>query len=229
VRDYYRNEMRSRLARLRQPEPQRGRSVGSAPWKSRPSRGFSQTAPDTVPAAAGAEARRAAVNLDSSRQERALLGALIEWPALLHVLAEELAALPIHHAELARLRGALLDTLTLAPASGGQGVEEPEAEELEARLMADHLEQNGLGRLADLARGKARELFRDAPADENPAMGRLAQWRRAAQHLRQHLAGPEELRQAKQALAEDLSPENLQRLEAVLDRLRRENLENGPR
>jgi DNA primase len=223
VRDYYRNEMRSRLARLRQPEPERGRQATGPPWKNRP-KGFSQSPLDAVPVTAGAEARRAAVNLDSSRQERALLGALVEWPTLLHVLAEELAALPIHHAELARLRGALLDALTLAPASGDAG-----AEETEARLIADHLERNGLGRLADLARAKARELFRDAPAGENPAEGRLAQWRRAAQHLRQHLSGPEELRQAQQALAEDLSPENLQRLEAVLDRLRRENLENGPR
>jgi DNA primase len=231
VRDYYRNEMRSRLARLRQPEPARGRP-GSPAWRPRPSRGFSQSAPDAVPATAGTEARRAAVNLDSSRQERALLGALIEWPTLLHIVAEEVAALPIGHAELARLRGALLDGLTLASGSAGGD------EALEARLIGEHLERNGLGRLADLARAKARELFRHPPrqggepgGEQGPDAGesRLVQWRRAAQHLRQHRAGPEELRQAEQALAEDLSPENLQRLEAVLDRLRRENLENGPR
>jgi DNA primase len=225
VRDYYRNEMRSRLSRLRQPEAERPRAGGAGGWKSRAPRGFAQSAAETVPLAAGAEARRAAVNLDSSRQERALLGALIEWPALLHTVAEELATLPIVHAELARLRSALLDALAVLPtADADQGVE--------ARLIVDHLQRNGLGRLADLARAKARELFRDPRSGQqglSPGDHHLAQWRRTAQYLRQHLAGPDELRQAQEALAEDLSPENLQRLEAVLDRLRRENLENGPR
>jgi DNA primase len=237
VRDYYRNEMRSRLARLRQPEAERGRPGARSGWRPRGPRTFGQAIREEVPLAAGAEARRAAVNLDSSRQERALLGALIEWPALLHAVAEELAALPIVHAELARLRGALLDALTLAPASAQEG-----AEDMEVQLIAEHLQRNGLARVAEMARGKARELFRDPPkAQKQPPLGqqvgqqttsgedRLERWRRIAQHLRQHQAGPEELRQAEQALAEDLSPENLQRLEAVLERLRRENLENGPR
>ncbi len=230
VRDYYRNEMRSRLARLRQPEAERGRPGARAGWRPRGARTFGLSDPEAVPLAAGAEARRAAVNLDSSRQERALLGALIEWPTLLHAVAEEVAALPIVHPELARLRGVLLEALTLASASAG-----PEAEETEARLIADELQRNGLARLADLARSKALELFRDPPQaakggepQPTPEESRLGRWRRIAQHLRQHQAGPEELRQAEQALAQDLSPENLQRLEAVLDRLRRENLENGP-
>jgi DNA primase len=38
-------------------------------------------------------------------------------------------------------------------------------------------------------------------------------------------AGPEELKQAEQALAEDMNEENLQRLQAILDRMRRESLE----
>ena len=51
--------------------------------------------PEPAPFAAGSAARRAGNDLDGSRQERVLLGALIERPALLHILAEDLAALPI--------------------------------------------------------------------------------------------------------------------------------------
>src|SRR5215510_11256706 len=85
VRDYYRTEMRNRLNRLRRAD--------AAAWQPgrRPFRG---PGPEPAPFAAGAAARRASTDLDGSRQERALLGALIERPAMLHVLAEDLAALP---------------------------------------------------------------------------------------------------------------------------------------
>jgi DNA primase len=181
---------------------------------------------DPAPFAAGAAARRTSVDLDSSRQERALLGALIERPALLHILAEELAHLPIGHEELQRLRSGLLDALSLVPT----GIE-PAADEalddgppLESRIIAEHLQHNGLGRLAETARAKAREVFHDDPKESD---GWVGQWRRAAQHLIHLTAGPEELRQAEQALAEDMNEENLQRLQAILDRMRRESLESG--
>ena len=38
-------------------------------------------------------------------------------------------------------------------------------------------------------------------------------------------ADPEELKRAEEALAEDMSEENLQRLQAILDRMRRESIE----
>jgi len=40
-------------------------------------------------------------------------------------------------------------------------------------------------------------------------------------------SGPAELRQAEQALAEELNEENLQRLQAILERIRRESSESG--
>jgi DNA primase len=218
VRDYYRRDIRERLDKA-----YRTPSRAWRPDARRPFRGGMQ---DPAPFAAGAAARRTSADLDSSRQERALLGALIERPALLHILAEELAHLPIGHEELQRLRSGLLDALSLV----SSGIE-PAAEEaladgppLESRIIAEHLQRNGLGRLAEVARAKAREVFRDDPKE---ADGWVGQWRRAAQHLIHLTAGPEELRQAEQALAEDMNEENLQRLQAILDRMRRESLESG--
>jgi DNA primase len=222
VRDYYRTEMRERLGRLRRPE--------RAPWQPGQRRSF--RSPEPAPFAAGSAARRAGTDLDGSRQERALLGALLERPAMLHVLAEDVAALHIASPELARLRSGLLDALSLVH----EGID-PAAEEaligaevegsgtpLEARLIEEHLERSGLGRLAAQARVRAREAFRADPAD---ADGWVGQWRRMARHLNQLTAEPEELKRAEEALAEDMNEENLRRLEAILDRIRRESIESG--
>ena len=80
------------------------------------------------------------------------------------------------------------------------------------------------GSLAAAARTKAREVFRDDPPDGD---GRVGQWRRAARHMSQLTADPEELKRAEEALAEDMSEENLRRLQAILDRMRRESVESG--
>ena len=168
--------------------------------------------------------------LDGSRQERALLGALLERPAMLHVLAEDVAALPIASPELARLRSGLLDALSLV----SEGID-PAAEDalmgsgsehspLEAQLIEEHLQRSGLGRLAAAARVGAREVFRDNPAE---ADGWVGQWRRMARHSNQLTADPEELKRAEEALAEDMNEENLRRLQAILDRMRRESIESG--
>jgi DNA primase len=220
VRDFYRNEMRSRLGHLRRPQ-------GPA-WRPDGRRSFRGPGPEPAPFAAGSAARRAGTDLDGSRQERALLGALLERPALLHVLAEDVAALPIASPELARLRSGLLDALSLVSGGIDPAAEEALAENsdtpLEARLIEEHLERSGLGRLAAAARTKAREAFRDDPADPD---GWVGQWRRMARHLSQLTADPEELKRAEEALAEDMSEENLRRLQAILDRMRRESLESG--
>uniref|UniRef100_UPI00195339CC hypothetical protein n=1 Tax=Escherichia coli TaxID=562 RepID=UPI00195339CC len=86
-------------------------------------------------------------DLDGSRQERALLGALLERPALLHVLAEEVAHLPISSPELNRLRCGLLDALALMPSGIDPAADDATDGEmpLEARLIEDHLRRTGLG------------------------------------------------------------------------------------
>jgi DNA primase len=110
VREYYRTEMRNRLNRMRRPEAPAWQPGGGGrkPFR-RPGD------PEPAPFAAGSAARRSGEGLDGSRQERVLLGALIERPTLLHILAEELASLPIGHPELVRLRSGLLDALSLVP------------------------------------------------------------------------------------------------------------------
>jgi DNA primase len=224
VRDFYRTDMRERLGRLRRPD--------RAPWQPGQRRPFRGAGPEPAPFAAGSAARRAGTDMDGSRQERALLGALLERPAMLHVLAEDVAALPIASPELARLRSGLLDALSLVSegidpaaeealmATGAEGSDIP----LEARLIEEHLERSGLGRLAAMARSRAREAFRADLADEE---GWVGQWRRMARHLNQLTAEPEELKRAEEALAEDMNEENLRRLEAILERIRRESIESG--
>jgi DNA primase len=120
----------------------------------------------------------------------------------------------------------LLDALSLAPSGIEPAAEEAMAGEapLESQIIADHLQRVGLGRLAEAARAKAREVFRN---DVQDADGWVGQWRRAAHHLVTLTSGPAELRQAEQALAEELNEENLQRLQAILDRIRRESSESG--
>lgn len=227
VRDYYRAEMRGRLNAIRRPDARSGLRPGFVPGR-RPFQKGGFGGPPPAPFAAGSAARLAGADMDASRQERALLGALLERPALLHVLAEDVAALPIANPELDRLRGGLLDALALVPGGLDPAAEAALGDDggppLEARLIEEHLERAGLGRLAAGARAKAREAFREDPADPD---GWAGQWRRMARHLNQLTTDPEELRRAEAALAEDMSDENLQRLQAILDRMRRESLESG--
>ncbi len=219
VRDYYRTEMRSRLNRMRRPEA----PAWQPGWARKPFRRPGD--PEPAPFKAGSAARRGGDDLDGSRQEWGLLGALIERPALLHILAEDLAALPIVSPDLSRLRSGLLDALSLVPSGVDPAADDAAGDpSLEAELIGQHLERIGLGPLAASAQAKAREVFRDDPSD---ADGWVGQWRRAARHVSHLRADPEELKRAEEALAEDMSEENLRRLHAILDRMRRESLESN--
>ncbi len=224
VRDYYRTDMRNRLNRVRRPDLPSWRSGTRRPFR-RPGD------PEPAPFPAGSAARLSGTETDGSPQERALLGVLIERPALLHVLAEDLAGLPIGNPELMRLRGGLLDALSMIPLGIDPAADDALASgtaageaSLEARLIEEHLQRTGLGRAAAAARIKAREVFRDDPTDTDDWAD---QWRRAARHMNQITANPEELKRAEEALAGDMSEENLRRLQAILDRMRRESLESG--
>lgn len=219
VRDYYRTEMRNRLNRLRRPEAPAWQPGNFRKPFRRPGE------PEPAPFAAGSAARRSGQDLDASRQEWGLLGALIERPALLHILAEDLAALPIASPDLSRLRSGLLDALSLVPSGVDPAADEAAGDpSLEAELIGQHLQRMGLGQLAASAQAKAREAFRDEPAE---ADGWVGQWRRAARHVSHLRTDPEELKRAEDALAEDMSEENLRRLHAILDRMRRESLESN--
>ena len=223
VRDYYWENMRNRLYRLRRPE--------RPAWKPGERRPFRRPGdPEPAPFAAGAASRRAGADLDTSRQERALLGAMIERPAMLHQLAEDLGKLDLSNPELKRLQSALLDALSMAPsgldpaADSAVSGDDSGAPSLEAQLIEEHLLRSGLAAIAEAAKAKARELFRDDPADANSWVG---QWQRMARHHMQMTTGPEELKRAEQALAENMNEENLRHLQAVLDRMRRDNVESG--
>jgi DNA primase len=223
VRGYYQSEMRNRLDRQRQAErpvwqPRRG--IGGRMARSR----FPFGAAEQVPASAGVEARQVGLDLDGSRKVRVLLGALIERPAMLHVLAEDAALLPTNP-ELERLQRGLLDALSLMPLGVDPAADEAAGDTpLEGRLIVDHLQRNGLGPLAEAARLKAREVFRSDPAD---ADAWIAQWRRTADHLIRRRSDQVELQQARQKFAEEPNEENAEHLAAVIGRVRRAAAEAG--
>ena len=223
VRGFYRTEFRERLDKLYGGQRK--------PWVPGGSFGARRPMPGRfgdrpAPFAPGMAARRANADLESSPEARALLGALIERPAMLHVLAEELAHLSIPEGDLDRLRSALLDALALLPSGVDPAAEEAVGGDtpLEERLILEHLQRCGLGGLAAAAQAKALRVFRDDPRDPD---GWIGQWRHAASELGRRLAGPEELKQAEAALAENPSQENWENLQAILARMQRERLDSG--
>jgi DNA primase len=222
VRDYYRTEMRDRLDRMRRPD--------RTPWQPRLRRSFAEPAARQGPFAPGMAALRGDSDRLLARDERVLLGALIERPAMLRVLAEELAHLPIGNPELVRLRSGLLDALALVPGGLDPVAEEAMGEgglthtPLEARLLEEHLERSGLGRVASTARTKAREAFR---GDQARPDGWVESWRRKADYIKRLAADLEELVHAQLALAEDATEDNNARLAAIVNRIHREALESG--
>jgi DNA primase len=189
VQSAYRQEFRDRFDKAfgRRPAPR------GMPFR----RGYGGFQQPVAPFAAGTAARKAGADLDSSRQERALLGALIERPALLHIVADELRALEIANPEVARLENALLGYLAEVPSGIDPAAEEAiGAGDLEEQLLAQHLERLGLTRAADGARVKARELFRER---DNDAW--LERWRRIVHHLVERRAADAQLKEAEQAFA----------------------------
>ncbi len=227
VRDHYRAEMKSRLNKMRQGNGQAWWGAG-APGQRR---SFHDGAAGPIaPFPPGTASRASAMDLDGSRQIQVLLGVLVERPALLHILYDEVSRLPIANPELARLQTGLLDALSLVP----QGID-PAADEavgsgtdeqppLEAAIITDHLQRCGLGPAANAARLKARGVFRNG---SEPSDIWIDRWRRTASHLTVTVGGSEELARRQEELASDLSDENLQKMEEFRLRRLRENFDSG--
>jgi DNA primase len=203
VQSAYRDEIRVRLDKAYRPQPS-GRWQGGR----RPLRGMGLEPPP--PFAPGTAARMAGGDLDSSRSERALLGALIERPALLHVVVEELHPLGIASPELLRLEQALVQFANEAPSIDPAAEEALGGDPLEERLLVEHLQRHGLDRVAETARAKARELFREK---ENEAW--LDRWRRIAGHLVKRKAAAAHLQEAERTFATEGTEESWQELVAA--------------
>ncbi len=217
IRTYYRSDFRERLNKFW--------GMGRRPWVpgGMPGlrRGAQQRFGDRpAPFASGMAARQTGGDFDRFPEQRALLGALIERPAMLHVLAEELSKLPVVDPELERLRRALLDALALLPGGIDPAAEEALGGEtpLEERLIVEHLQAVGLGRTAASAQATARQVFHDTPGDQD---GWVAQWHHAAHRLIQHQADQEELERAQEALAQDLTEENLEWFKSIQARMQK--------
>ena len=217
VRDHYRAEMKSRLNKMRQPDGQPWWGTGAR----KPFRG--QPGAPVAPFPSGAASRAAAMDLDGSRQVQVLLGVLVERPALLRTLYDEVSRLQIASDELRRLQRGLLDGLHLV-LEGVDPAAEEAVEGLESKLIAEHLQRNGLTQAAEAARMKALQVFRKA---SEPSDIWIDRWRRTASHLNLTLGGADELKQNAEDLAQDYSDENLQKMEAMRLRRQRENFESG--
>jgi DNA primase len=190
--------MFERLDKAHRPPP-------SARWQSGGRRPFVRGGQGPEPAAfpAGTAARLAGADLDSSRQERALLGALIERPFLLHAVFDDLDKLKITNPELRLLEVALHDFLSEPPSMEPAAGEVIDEGTLEERQLAQHLQRSGLDGVAQSARTKARELFREK---ENDAW--LQRWRRIFDRLIARKAAAAHLLEAEQAFAAQSTEEN---------------------
>jgi DNA primase len=206
VKSLYRGEFDLRFDKAfgRRPFSSGGRWQGSR----RPFRGMGLEPP--APFAPGTAARLAGSDLDSSRLERVLLGALIERPALLHIVADELRDLVIGNPELCRLERALVQFANEAPSIDPAAEEAMGGEPLEQKLLAEHLQRHGLDAIAETAGNKAKELFRE---QETEAW--LDRWRRIAGHLVKRKAAAAHLQEAERAFATKGTEETWQDLVAA--------------
>jgi len=206
VKGAYRDEFEERFNKAfgRRPVSPGGRWQGGR----RPFRGMGLEPPP--PFAPGTAHRLAGGDLDSSRSERALLGALIERPALLHIVVEELHPLAITHPDLHRLEQALVQFANEAPSIDPAAEEAIGGEPLEQKLLAEHLQQHGLDHVAGAARAKAKELFR-----EKETGAWLDDWRRIAGHLVKRKAAAAHLQEAERTFAAEGTEERWQELVAA--------------
>ena len=147
----------------------------------------------------------AGTGLDSSRSERALLGALIERPFLLHAVFDDVEQLKITNPELRLLERALQSFLSEPPSVDPAAEAALGGEPLEQKLLAEHLQQHGLDRVAEMARTKAKELFREPETE-----AWLERWQRISHRLIARKAAAAHLIEAEQAFAAQSTEENWQ-------------------
>ena len=196
------SEMNERLNKAHRPPP-------SARWQGGGRRPFGRGGPGPEPAPfpAGTAARLAGTDLDSSRQERALLGALIERPALLHVVADELRtagdrSIPSCGGWKAPCWSFLRGPLDRPCGRRGPGTGSP----LKNSCWRSICSAAASTAVAQTARAKARELFREK---ENEAW--LERWRRIAGRLIKRKAAAAHLQEAEQTFAANGTEETWQR------------------
>ena len=140
-------------------------------------------------------------SLAAQRQEQVLLAALINHPRLLHDAAEQLADLQLENSDLAELLAALLDFAA-------------QAESLDSEAVHSHLCQRGSSDIvAGLLRRRVYHLGPFARPDAAPAEVRDAWGPFLARFGERRAQG--ETREAARRLSEDMSEENLNRLQVT--------------
>jgi DNA primase len=163
-----------------------------------------------APFAPGTAVARAGGSDINTRLEQVLLGALAERPALLHAVADELRDLMIENPELCRLERALVQFANEAPSIDPAAEKAMGGEPLEQKLLAEHLQHHGLDRVAETARAKAKELFREPETEVW-----LDRWRRITGHLVKRKAAKAQLQEAERAFATEGTEERWQDLVAA--------------
>jgi DNA primase len=217
VRGYYEAEiLRTRLWAIRRASGKAdgrptGRAVDPRRRSFNPAGGhYGRTAPPGW-FTEGAALRTAVHDLDSGRRERVLLGAVLARPAWLHDLAEDLADLPFQRSDLHRACAILLEVAgmgLLADEAANEGLEA-----VETRAFSLRAEQAGLTAVVAALRREAEAWL----GTTDPAAA-LIQWRHIADRHRATVHEAADRRAAATALADDPSDENVQHMQAVIER-----------
>jgi DNA primase len=219
VRKYYRQDFSARLSNFLAPAQAGHRQGGRDGWREprggrdRPSSDRPRSTGRTIPYVVASQqlasspvhrGHRAAV----PRREALILQAALNHPWLLHDHMEELASLEFRHADVERLKGALIDIAAHGAA-------------LDSGALKGELAARGLGDLVDRI---ALSITTSSVWGARPGAAPddvLVTWSQlVALHRQWHLL-IKELKDAEQALGQDASEANYLRLRDVKGRLSR--------
>jgi DNA primase len=190
VRKHYESHVKSRLWKMFQDRRRPGRSGSGA-----------------AQAAVSAGIRR--TSLDSEhlglQRERAIVATILHHPQMLAGVAEEFAGAEITNPELDRLRRAILETAVCLP-------------DLDFEGLKGHLQRQGFEKIVNHLAGSDTKILARSALPEAADRDAEIQWRHMlARHRQVNLKA--ELQVAEEALVQDSTQENMDRLVALQDLL----------
>ena len=190
VRRHYESHVKSRLWKLFKDRRRSERSGGGA-----------------AHVAVSAGIRRSSLNNEhlGLKRERAIVATILHHPGMLAGVVEEFAGAEIADPELDRLRRAILETAVRLP-------------DLDFEGLKGHLQRQGFEKIVNHLAGTDTKILARAALPEAADRDAEIQWRHMLERHRQANLKAE-LRDAEEALAQDFTQENMDRLVALKDLL----------